>query len=166
VDSEGDVGRYPALVIDNNNNAYISYYKMISNTSGYIKVAKWGGEAWTTERVDKLDNLVVGFTGARKTSSIVLDFEQNPIVAYSDESVINLASSDGSEWTLETVVEAGGLPFGQQVSMAFDINETLHLTYAEVASKEAPVVKGLIKYAEGAMRPVPVAQGKDGASLW
>ena len=61
---------------------------------------------------------MVGFTGARKTSSIVLDSEQNPIVAYSDESVINLASSDGSEWTLETVVEAGGLPFGQQVSMA------------------------------------------------
>jgi hypothetical protein len=79
----------------------------------YIKVAKWGGEAWITERVDKLDNLVVGFTGARKTSSIVLDFEQNSIVAYSDESVINLASSDGSEWILETVVEAVGLPFGQ-----------------------------------------------------
>ena len=113
VDSEGDVGRYPALVIDNNNNAYISYYEMMSNTSGYTKVAKWGGEAWTTERVDKLDNLVVGFTGARKTSSIVLDFEQNPIVAYSDESVINLASSDGSEWILETEVEAVGLPFGQ-----------------------------------------------------
>ena len=71
---------------------------------------------------------MVGFTGARKTSSIVLDFEQNPIVAYCDESVINLASSDGSEWTLETVVEAGGLPLGQQVSMAFDINGTLHLT--------------------------------------
>ena len=81
VDSEGDVGRYPALVIDNNNNAYISYHEMMSNMSGYIKVAKWGGEAWTTERIDKLDNLVVGFTGARKTSSIVLDFEQNPIVA-------------------------------------------------------------------------------------
>jgi len=56
---------------------------------------------------------VVGFTGARKTSSIILGFEQNPIVAYSDESVINLASSDGAEWTLETVVEAVGLPFGQ-----------------------------------------------------
>ena len=163
VDSEGDVGRYPALVIDNNNNAYISYHEMMSNTSGYIKVAKWGGEAWTTERIDKLDNLVVGFTGARKTSSIVLDFEQNPIVAYSDGSVINLASSDGSEWTLETVVEAGGLPFGQQVSMAFDINGTLHLTYAEVASKDASGVKGLIKYAKGVMRPVPVAQGNDGS---
>jgi len=31
VDSEGDVGCYPALVIDNNNNAYISYYEMMSN---------------------------------------------------------------------------------------------------------------------------------------
>jgi len=33
-DSEGDVGRYPALIFDNNNNAYISYYEMMSNTSG------------------------------------------------------------------------------------------------------------------------------------
>ena len=31
MDSEGDAGRYPALVIDNNNNAYISYYEMMSN---------------------------------------------------------------------------------------------------------------------------------------
>ena len=46
--------------------------------------------------------------------------------------------------------------------MAFDINETLHLTYAEVASKDSPGVKGLIKYANGAMRPIPVAQGNDG----
>ena len=45
MDNEGDVGRCPALVIDNNNNAYISYYEMMSYTSGYIKVAKWGGDA-------------------------------------------------------------------------------------------------------------------------
>jgi len=106
---------------------------------------------------------VVGFIGARKTRAIVLDFEQNPIVAYPDESVIDLASSDGSEWTLETVVEAGGLLFGQQVSMAFDINGTLHQTYAEGASKDAPGVKGLFKYAKGAIRQVPVAQCNDGS---
>jgi hypothetical protein len=163
VDSEGDVGRYPALVIDKNNNAYISYYEMMTNTSGYIKVAKWDGEAWTSERIDKLDNVVVGFTGARKTSSIVLDFEQNPIVVYSDESVIKLALSDGSDWSLETVSEAGDLPFGQQVSMAVDVNGTLHLTYAEVASKGAPGVKGVIRYAKGAMRPEPVTQSNDGS---
>ena len=50
--------------------------------------------------------------------------------------------------------------------MAFDINETLHLTYAEVASKDAPGVKGLIKYAKGAMRPVPVPRVTMGAVLW
>ena len=55
------------------------------------------------------------------------------------------------------------MPFGQQVSLAFDINGTLHLTYAEVASKDASGVKGLIKYAKGVMRPVPVAQGNDGS---
>ena len=42
MDSEGDVGRYPVLVIDNNNYAYISYYEMMSNTSVYSKVVKWG----------------------------------------------------------------------------------------------------------------------------
>ena len=41
--------------------------------------------------------------------------------------------------------------------MAFDINGTPHLTYAEVASKDAPGVEGLIKYVKGAIRPVPVA---------
>ena len=91
----------------------------------------------------------VGFTGASKTSSLVLDQQGNPIVAYSDEKVIKLAWWDGSEWKLETVLEANDLPLGQQVSLALDQDGVLHLTYAEVVSKGSPGVKGSIMYALG-----------------
>ena len=149
VDSEGDVGRYPSLVIDQSDNPSISYYEQMNKSEGYIKVARWDGDDWKTERIDKLENVFPGFFGARKNSSLVLDKNDNPIVAYSDEQVLRLASWDGSGWELQTVATAGESPLGQQVSLAIDDSGLLHLTFADAVSKGRPGVKGNVKYAIG-----------------
>ena len=149
VDSEGDVGRYPSLVVDKTDNPSISYYERISESEGYIKIARWDGDGWNTERIDKLENVFPGFFGARKNSSLVLDKNDNPIVAYSDEQVVRLASWDESGWELQTVVTAGESPLGQQVSLAIDNSGLLHLTFTDAVSKGRPGVKGNIMYAIG-----------------
>ncbi|MCH8280453.1 MAG: DUF3179 domain-containing protein [Chloroflexi bacterium] len=149
VDSEGDVGRYPFLALDKQDNAIISYFERISDTTGYIKVARWDGNAWESQRVDKLENVSAGFFGARKTSSLVLDGDDSPILAYSDEKVIKIARQEGSQWKIETVLDGGDPPLGQQVSLALDGDGVLHLTFADVTSKGSPGVKGSIKYARG-----------------
>ena len=149
VESQGDVGRYASLAIDSQDNPVISYYQPDGNTSGYIKVARWDGARWDIQRVDKLENVFTGFLGARKTSSIVLDGNDNPIVAYSDEELVKLAVWDGGQWLIDTAFTADGNPWGQQVSMAIDGDGILHLTFADVTSKSSPGVKGSVMYAKG-----------------
>ena len=163
IDSEGDVGRYPSLAIDSKDNPAVIYFENDSGSVGYIKVARWNGSQWNTQRVGQLDSVAAGHFGARKTSSLVFDLADNPIVAYSDEEVIKLAVSDGSAWLTDKVLAADGVPLGQQVSMAIDGDDVLHLTFADVAQKSSPGVKGSIKYARGI--PVRAAAGQDSNEL-
>ena len=162
VDGEGDVGRFASMAIDGEGNPAISYFEATGSSTGYIKFASWDGNEWNTERIDKLDKVFRGHFGARKTSSLVLDRDDNPIIAYSDEEVIKLARWNGSIWSLDTVLIADGDPLGQQVSLGLDNNGVLHLTFADVARKGGSGVKGTIKYARGtpltaAPAPIPVA---------
>ena len=149
VESQGDVGRYASIAIDNQDNPVISYYQPDGDSSGYIKFARWDGAQWDIQRVDKLENVFTGFLGARKTSSVVLDADDNPIVAYSDEDVVKLAVWDGSQWLSETAFTSNGTPWGQQVSMGIDEDGVLHLTFADVSAKSSPGVRGSVMYAKG-----------------
>ncbi len=149
VDTEGDVGRYPYLTLDPQDNPVVSYYEVVDTTSGYIKLARWDGSQWATERIDKLDSVFQGFFGARKTSSVVVDQDNNPVVAYSDEALLKVASWDGTQWNVQTVATAGSQPFGQQVSLALDPQGVLHLTYADARRKAGPGVIGNVMYARG-----------------
>ena len=149
VDSQGDVGRFPSLVIDSQDNPAISYFESTGGSTGYVKVARWDGSQWDIQRVDKLEDVALGHFGARKISSLVLDADDNPIVAYSDEKAVKLAILDGSQWVTDTIKTADGDPLGQQVSMAIDGNGLLHLTFADVTRKGGPGVKGSILYALG-----------------
>ncbi|GEM_PF-245566 len=158
VDSEGDVGRYPSLVLDGLGNPVISYFESTDDNAGYIKLARWDGSQWVLQRVDKLENVAMGFLGARKTNSLVLDGDDNPIVAYSDEKVVKVARWDEAGWHRETVLNAGDSPFGQQVSLAMDNDGVLHLTFAEVTTSGRPGVKGVVKYAKGAPQAVLAAE--------
>jgi hypothetical protein len=147
--SEGDVGRFPSLALDEQGNPSISCYEQISSGQWYIKFARWGGDKWDIQRVDRLDSVLLGHFGARKTSSLVLGTDDRPIVAYSDERVIPEGWWDGSEWNLETVYTASGTPLGQQVSLAVGGSGALHLTFADVTPKGGAGVKGAVMYALG-----------------
>ena len=149
VDSAGDVGRYPSLTLDENDNPVVSYFETLSESSGAIKLARWDGSQWNVRRIDQLDNVFPGFFGARKNNSVVLDADGNPIVAYSDESIVKLASWNGDGWDIQTVTDAGSDPLGQQVSMAMDGQGALHLTFADVRQKARPGVLGSVMYARG-----------------
>ena len=163
VDSAGDVGRYPFLVVDKQGNPSISYFERMSQSTGYVKIARWDGSEWNSQRIGKLENVFPGFFGARKNSSLVFDKDNNPIVAYSDEQVIKLSWWDGSGWNFETVLTAVDLPLGQQVSLALDNSGVLHLTFADVTSKGSPGVKGTVKYARGTPTADSVDVRGDGA---
>ena len=149
VDAEGDVGRFPSLALDGQGNAVISYYEKTGTDKGSIKLARWDGTEWNIQHIGELDKVFLGHFGARKTSSLVLDKDDNPVVAYSDEEVIKLALWDGSRWNTETVHTAEDLPLGQQVSLGLDNGGVLHLTFADVSRKGGHGVTGAVMYARG-----------------
>ena len=149
VDAGGDAGMFPSMALDSLDNPVITYYEPDGDTAGHIKLARWNGQAWDIQRIDRLEAPSLGFLGARKNSSLVLDGQDNPVVAYSDKRVVKLAAWDGSTWAIETMHTAGSDPLGQQVSLSMDPSGGLHLTFAVVTRKSPPGVKGPIMYASG-----------------
>lgn len=149
VDTEGDVGRFPSMVLDETGRLSVTYYEADTSTAGYIKYAAWDGNQWNSQRVDRLEQVVLGHFGARRNSSLVIGKDGNPIIAYSDETTVKLAWWDGSDWNLETVFTGGESPLGQQVSLGLDGSGGLHLTFVDQTRMTSHGVKGVVTYALG-----------------
>lgn len=152
VDGARDAGLFSSLVIDREGRFHISYLQRTSASSGVVKYATRGpgDAAWKISEVDKLDRLSFGFVGARNITSLVLDGQGNPWIAYSDEKKLNLAIWDGSAWQRQTVQDAGARTLGQLVSLKLDSKGQPHIAFFEVTS-QGPL-QGLVKYAKGTPR--------------
>lgn len=79
IDSEGDVGRYPAITIGTDMLAVISYYDA---TNGDLKVAACTDLACTSAFLANLDD--AGDVG--KHTSITIATDDNPVISYYDAS--------------------------------------------------------------------------------
>ncbi|MEE9284677.1 MAG: hypothetical protein V3V35_02995, partial [Dehalococcoidia bacterium] len=106
-----------------------------------------GDSSWEIRVVDRLGALQFGFTGARNSTSLALDSQGNPWIAYSDQMVMKLAVWDGVAWQTSTVAEAGRRSFGQQVSLKLDVADVPHIVYFEVTNTGP--LDGVVKYAVG-----------------
>ncbi|HEC09824.1 MAG TPA: hypothetical protein ENI86_09695 [Acidimicrobiales bacterium] len=91
---------------------------------------------WESSVVADLTSVQMGFEGARRITSLALDPQGSPVIAYSDTTGVWLArpATDGGTWESESVVTAGSSPLGQLVSLAVDGSGASHLTYFEVTA--------------------------------
>jgi hypothetical protein len=137
VDNEGDTGLFSHIMIDAAGGVHLSYLERTSATSGNVKYAyrSTPGEAWQFSTLASLDKLFFGFTGARNITSISLDSQGRPWVAFSDEAALQIAVKNDDAWALQTVVEAAGNPLGQIVSLKLDASDTPHLAYSVITDK-------------------------------
>ncbi|MFQ5878915.1 MAG: hypothetical protein ACE5IZ_01910 [Dehalococcoidia bacterium] len=147
VDDEGETGLFSSLIVDSNGGVHISYLEMTGRSAGYVKYAFRSdpGSPWQVARVDTLEDIFFGFTGARNITSLALDSQGNPWIAYSDEKEMRLAIWDGSQWQVQTVATSGQNPLGQIVILKLDAQDRPHIGYAEVTSKDP--LDGVIMYA-------------------
>ncbi|RMF78077.1 MAG: hypothetical protein D6737_15975, partial [Chloroflexi bacterium] len=136
VDTEGDVGRFSSLAYDADGNPHISYYVADSPSSGTVRYAWRDADGtWQFEDVGTVDNLMIGFTGARKITSLVLDADGVPHIAYTDRDTVTYASRTGDgEWTTQDIMTADEANLGQLVELALDSNGTPHLTTFDVTN--------------------------------
>ena len=152
VDDAGQTGLFSSMVIDPNGGTHISYFEKTGTAPGFytlgnVKYAFRSSPdaSWQITEVDALDKVVTGFSGARNLTSLALDSQGRPWIAYTDESVLRLATFDGSTWQTQTVAQSGKERFGQIVSLKLDALDAPHLAYATVSSKQP--LDGLILYA-------------------
>ena len=152
VDDESGSGLFPSLAIDETGRFHISYLRVAGTSTGAVMYATVGLDdaAWEIREVGLLEHLSLVWPGPRKFTSLVLDQEGNPWIAYSDEKVLNLAVWDGSSWRTQTVVDAGDRILGQRVALKLDSNGNPHLAYFEVTGKSP--LAGIVKYARGTPR--------------
>jgi hypothetical protein len=151
VDSDGDVGRFSSLVLDSSDVPHISYYQHITDNTGIVKIAIWNNIEWSITNIDSLDNVFIGFSGARNMTSLVLDSQMNPNLTYSDQKIMKYAKWNGSNWERQIIIDVSGTStiFGQQTSMQLDNKGYVHISYYEVTSSSP--LTGIVKYVTNKM---------------
>jgi hypothetical protein len=157
VDDEGDTGLFSSMVIDGEGRFHIGYFQRKSPFSGVVKYATRGPDDsdWGVRSVDFLGKLKFGAIGARNITSVAVDTRGNPWIAYSDMKFLKVAIWTGSEWRIESVVEAGSRTLGQLVSLKLDSLDHPHITYFEVTGEQP--LSGVIMYAKGTPTREPSA---------
>jgi len=158
IDTEGDVGKFPSLILDSQDRPHIAYFKWDSRNGGELKYAAWDGTAWQIESVDRMEDINIAFIGARRSMSLALDAQDRPHIAYSDRTSVRYTRKNGDSWETGQIValpSSVDLELGQLVSLALEANGRPHLTFFELplnASKST----GTVYYAVGAI-PTPTA---------
>jgi len=118
VDARTKVGAYTSLDLDSQGHPHISYADRNNYT---LKYATFDGAHWITETID------TGMTYASEHSSLALDNNDIPHIAYYAGGDLRYASRTGGVWTKETVDSAGTTGFF--CSLAFDSHNKPHISY-------------------------------------
>ena len=105
---------------------------------------------WAVSDVGTLSSLTYGFVGARNITSLAWDSQENPWIAFSDETDLKLARWDWAAWESADIIVAGAQPLGQLVSMKLYSKDQPHIAYFDVLDKSP--LTGRVRYARG-IRP-------------
>lgn len=143
--AKGDVGKFSSLQFDARGRPHISFFQERSGSSGTIRYATKTNGKWTIEDVGTLSAYEGGMIGARRNSSLALDAKGVPHIAYSDKSVLRLATRTASGWKSDPVATATKRPLGQLVSLALDRGGRPHLSFFEVTGASG-MLEGEIVY--------------------
>lgn len=132
VDSVGDVGRFPSLVVDAHGDLHVAYYEHVGGNTGVVRYARRSAGSWVYAQVDSLRDVMLGFSGARRNVALAVDDDGLLHVAYGDRSLVKYARGTPGNWTFETVVDERGTAteLGQQVDLSLcDVDGTSHVVY-------------------------------------
>jgi hypothetical protein len=134
IDRDGDVGKYPAIAIDDDGRRHVSYYDA---TNGWLKYAICGSGCgsspanWTVDFADSARDSVVGLF-----TEIALDASDYPHISYIDSTNKSLkhARFTPSGWNTHTVEdESSPQDLIASTSIAVDKSGTpqIHISYTD-----------------------------------
>lgn len=118
IDAGNLVGVYTSLRLDKDGHPRISY---ANRNTGQLKYAAFDGSSWSTATVDG------GLSSYFEHSSIALDSNGNPGIAYFSNGDLKYALFNGATWAIVTVDSDGTT--GRFCSLAFDAENRPHISY-------------------------------------
>ncbi len=130
VADRGDTGRFSSLAFDAAGRPHVSFVRMVDGTTADVMYATRSEAAgWELEVVGTVDELVLGFDGARRSTSLALAPDGTPVVAYSDQEAVRVAARDpAGGWSTDIAFpRSGSGPLGQLVSLAVDGDGVPHV---------------------------------------
>ena len=140
LDTRGDAGYSPSLVLDANNHPHISYGRLFQDpdeTISYLMYARWDGVRWHNE--------LVGLSVSE--TSLALDTTGKPHIAYTTGpgNILKYTFWDGAEWQVQIVDQVAFPQTMALGSLALDSNNRAHISYNTFSNTSAN--SELLKYA-------------------
>lgn len=123
VDVTRGAGGFPALVLDQHNRPWISYYRVSTwdYNQGELRLAHHDGQRWQIERIDTRGN-------AGRYNALALTPNGQPVIAYYAATPADLRLAWFRDtWHTTTLLSEGGV--GGWITLAIDAQA--HLTYAD-----------------------------------
>ena len=118
IDSSGDVGYAPQMVMDSSGHVYISYGQWVNGSPHLLKFAYFDGTVWSTEVVANTSN-------AGQQHSIALTSQGYPTILYSDANGnYNLATKVSGSWQFKSTPMT---TYGGGMGFAIDANDNIHI---------------------------------------
>jgi hypothetical protein len=139
-------GMFASMVLDENDEPHITYYEQLVGDVGLVRYVRRVDEEWVSEVIDELENVPLGFTGARNMTALAMNSDGQLQVCYGDRKVVKYATLWEGNWQTEFVVDhtATDTLLGAQVDLAIDSRGGAHITFFTLEN-EFPV-SGTIQY--------------------
>ncbi len=126
-----EAGRFPHLIVgDDGATLHLVYLARASQTSGVIRYATGPFGNLTIQDVAPIDDIQIGMgLEARNIVNVGLMSDGSPVVAFQSKSKTSIARWVSGTFDLEVLAAAEGVRLRQQVSLAIDGNDRIHLTF-------------------------------------
>lgn len=126
---EYEVGRAPSIAVDTNDNPHISYSRDYDNSRRALKYAH-RDSVWQTETLET----DISLSSYEVPSSLVVDSDDTVHIVFVKDFDIGYAHNGDGSWNSETIITptsgGSGGSMREEMSLAIDDDDILHLTYA------------------------------------
>lgn len=117
------ISRFPVITTDHWSRPHVAWLELNPTNSrqAWVRYAVLNSGEWVVETVDTLEDVDMGFSGARKSVSLALDPDYRPHVAYGDQERIAYAEKPFDVWITTNVVEHERPTYNGLVVMRLDL---------------------------------------------
>ena len=110
IESGNNVGRFPTLAIDANDQLHAAWINLRDDPQfADVRYGTLVDDEWQIETIAELDNVDMGFFGARKLVGLDIDSKGNPHLAIGDQNEVSYLTREADgPWQESAVVETDG----------------------------------------------------------